>query len=149
MEIFKPATDGFIPSRRFFQLEAKLWAEALRVNRGTRTQAVLWIHENHAEVLLVLNRYHAWICARTTAVQKALRPTSPRSAPATPPPLRQSSPPRPAPDAPSLWPPQTKPIAASQPVPQGHNEHSAPTPRSPSGSRPAPAGQCTSPLISA
>lgn len=60
--------------RRLFQLEARLWGEALRVNNGALPKAVLWIHQNHAEVVRVLGRYHAWICARISAVQSALRP---------------------------------------------------------------------------
>ncbi|MGJ5818122.1 hypothetical protein [Paludibaculum fermentans] len=45
-----------------------------RVCNGAVHQASLWIRDNHAEVIQTLGRYHSWICARITVVQKALRP---------------------------------------------------------------------------
>ncbi|QOY86804.1 hypothetical protein [Paludibaculum fermentans] len=60
--------------RRLFQLEGKLWAEALRANNEAIPQAALWIRENQGEVVQALGRYHAWICVRIRAIQKSAFP---------------------------------------------------------------------------
>ncbi|MGJ5820842.1 hypothetical protein [Paludibaculum fermentans] len=60
--------------RRLFQLEGKLWAEALRVNHGVVPDASLWIRHNHGVIVQALGRYHAWICVRIRQVQKSVFP---------------------------------------------------------------------------
>ncbi len=60
--------------RRLFQLEGKLWAEALRVNGGAVPQAALWIRQHQSSLVQALNRYDAWIGVRIRAVQRASLP---------------------------------------------------------------------------